>query len=122
MKYENIFGRQHIGLENSICCHILASHCFLPRMKHAYLLYLEEKMATHSGILPWEIPWTEEPSGLQCMGSQRVGRDLVTKQQQPVVSEHWYNRLVLLGPMAVRKAKHACPEIRMLCKKRRQIG
>ena len=46
-------------------------------------------MATHSGMLPWEIPWTEEPSGLQYMGSQRVGRDLVTKQQQPVISEHW---------------------------------
>ena len=34
---------------------------------------LEEKMATHSGILPWEMPWTEEPDGLQSMGSQRVG-------------------------------------------------
>ena len=29
-------------------------------------------MATHSSILAWEIPWTEEPSGLQSMGSQRV--------------------------------------------------
>ena len=29
-------------------------------------------MATHSSILAWEIPWTEEPGGLQCMGSQRV--------------------------------------------------
>ena len=34
---------------------------------------LEEEMATHSSILAWEIPWTEEPSGLQSMGSQRVG-------------------------------------------------
>ena len=33
---------------------------------------LEEEMATHSGILAWEIPWTEEPGGLQSMGSQRV--------------------------------------------------
>ena len=39
-------------------------------------------MATCSSILAWEIPWTEEPSGLQSMGSQRVGHDLVTKQQQ----------------------------------------
>ena len=39
-------------------------------------------MATHSGILAWEIPWTEEPGGLQSMGSQRVGDDLMTKQQQ----------------------------------------
>ena len=31
---------------------------------------LEKKMATHSNILAWEIPWTEEPGGLQAMGSQ----------------------------------------------------
>ena len=33
---------------------------------------LAEEMATHSGILAWNIPWTEEPSGLQSTGSQRV--------------------------------------------------
>ena len=36
---------------------------------------LEKEMATHSSILAWRIPWTEEPSGLQSMGSQRVGHD-----------------------------------------------
>ena len=36
---------------------------------------LEEEMATHSSILAWEIPWIEEPGGLQSMGSQRVGHD-----------------------------------------------
>ena len=36
---------------------------------------LEEEMATHSSILAWEIPWTEEPGGLQSMGMQRVGHD-----------------------------------------------
>ena len=36
---------------------------------------LEKEMATHSRILAWEIPWTEEPGGLQSMGSQRVGHD-----------------------------------------------
>ena len=36
---------------------------------------LEKGMATHSSILAWRIPWTEEPGGLQSMGSQRVGRD-----------------------------------------------
>ena len=36
---------------------------------------LEEKMATHSSILVWRIPWTEEPGGLPSMGSQRVRRD-----------------------------------------------
>ena len=36
---------------------------------------LEEGMATHSSILAWRIPWTEEPGGLQSMGLQRVGHD-----------------------------------------------
>ena len=36
---------------------------------------LEEEMATHSSILAWKIPWTEEPGGLQSMGSQRVGHN-----------------------------------------------
>ena len=36
---------------------------------------LEKEMATHSSILAWKIPWTEEPGGLQSMGSQRVGHD-----------------------------------------------
>jgi len=36
---------------------------------------LEGEMATHSSILAWKIPWTEEPGRLQSMGSQRVGHD-----------------------------------------------
>ena len=36
---------------------------------------LEKEMATHSSILAWRIPWTEEPRGLQSMGFQRVGHD-----------------------------------------------
>ena len=36
---------------------------------------LEEEMATHSSILAWKIPWTEEPGRLQSMGSQRAGHD-----------------------------------------------
>ena len=43
---------------------------------------LEKEMATHCSILAWEIQWTEESGGLQCMGSQRVGYDLATEQQQ----------------------------------------
>ena len=39
---------------------------------------LEKEMATHSSILAWEIPWTEEPGGLRSTGSQRVGHDLAT--------------------------------------------
>ena len=36
---------------------------------------LEKGMATHSIILTWRVPWTEEPGGLQSVGSQRVGHD-----------------------------------------------
>ena len=38
-------------------------------------------MATHTSILAWEIPWTEEPGGQQSMGSQGVGHNVETKQQ-----------------------------------------
>ena len=44
---------------------------------------LKKEMATHSGILAWGIPRTEEPGGLQSMGSQRVGHNLVTKPPPP---------------------------------------
>ena len=40
---------------------------------------LEKGMATHSSILAWRIPWTEEPGGLQPMGLERAGYDWVTK-------------------------------------------
>ena len=36
---------------------------------------LEKEMATHSRVLAWKIPWTEEPGGLQSMGLQRVGHN-----------------------------------------------
>ena len=36
---------------------------------------LEKEIATHSSILTWRIPWTEEPGGLQSTGLQRVGHD-----------------------------------------------
>ena len=36
---------------------------------------VEKEMATHSSVLAWEIPWTEEPGGLPSMGSHRVGHD-----------------------------------------------
>ena len=44
-------------------------------------------MVTHFNILAWEIPWTEEPEGLQFMGSQRVGHGRAT--------EHTHRDLVL---------------------------
>ena len=42
---------------------------------------LEMEMATHTSILAWEIPRTDEPGRLPCLGSQRVGHDLATKKQ-----------------------------------------
>ena len=51
---------------------------------------LEKDMATHSSILAWKIPWTEEPGGLQSMGLQRVGHDSATsllKRKLPKVTK-----------------------------------
>ena len=51
----------------------------LPTMRETRVQYLgwedalEKEMATHSRILAWKIPWTEEPGGLHSMGPQRVG-------------------------------------------------
>ena len=43
---------------------------------------LEKEMVTHSSILAWEIPWAKEPGGYSPWGSQRIGHDSATKQQQ----------------------------------------
>ena len=51
--------------------HTLELNCTLQR--------LEREMATHSSILAWRIPWTEDPGGLLFMGSQRVRHDWVIK-------------------------------------------
>ena len=48
-------------------------------------LPLEKEIATHSNILAWEIPWEEQRGGLQSMGSQKIGHNLATKQQQQQV-------------------------------------
>ena len=42
---------------------------------YSFQSYLEKEMATHSSILAWKIPWTEEPGRLRSMGSQRVGHN-----------------------------------------------
>ena len=53
----------------------------LPVMQETWIQYLaqedplEKGMTTHSSILSWRIPWTEEPGGLQSMGLQRVRHD-----------------------------------------------
>ena len=43
---------------------------------------LEKEMATHSSTFAWEILWTKEPGGLWFMGSQKVGHNLMTKQEK----------------------------------------
>ena len=52
---------------------------------------LEKEMATHSSMLGWEIPLSEEPRGLQSRGSQRVRHDRATKQQQPCSQNKMYS-------------------------------
>ena len=58
---------------------------------------LEKEMATHPSILAWEIPWTEEPGGLQFMGSQRVRHDLMSKQQQQTQATLLKDSVYLVG-------------------------
>ena len=48
---------------------------------------LEQEMPTHSSILPWEIPWVEDPDGLQSMEVTRVRHDLVTKSPTTTICE-----------------------------------
>ena len=67
-----------ISGKGSTCqCRRRRRHGFNP-LNWEYLL--EKETATHSSILVWKIPWTEEPEGLQSIGSQRVRHDLVTEQ------------------------------------------
>ena len=60
---------------------------YLPAMQETWVQPLgqedplEKEIVSHSSILAWEIPWTEEPGRLESIGSQRAEHDLVTKQQ-----------------------------------------
>ena len=57
---------------------------------------LEEEMATHSSTLAWRIPWTEEPGGLQSMGSQRVVHDFTAKPPTGTVMSGFSDKVTLL--------------------------
>ena len=46
-------------------------------------------METHSSILVWRLPWTEEPGGLQSIGSQRVGHNCMTDSMDMNLSRLW---------------------------------
>ena len=66
---------------------------------------LKKKMATHSSILAWKIPWTEEPDGLQSTGSQRVGHDWETSLHF-TKSNDWYRVGKALGWWRQRLRHH----------------
>ena len=78
----------------------------LPEMKKAWVPSLgwenplEQDMVTHSSTLAWRISWTEEPGGLQPMGSQRVGHDWVTKGTVVI----WQKKMVAWTKTWSRKA------------------
>ena len=59
---------------------------------------LEEEMATHSSILSWRIPWTEEPDGLQSIGSQRVRHDWAPEHKQIL-----QNKVFLCGNVTLQE-------------------
>ena len=63
-------------------------------------------MATHSSIRAWRIPWTEEPGGLESMGSQRVRHDWVTNTTLPLLLKEG---LLQAPSRALLRAPGACP-------------
>ena len=73
-------------------------------------------MATHFSILAWEIPWTEEPGGLQSMGSQRVGHDLATKLPPPIAQKQRMKRKNHYVIISIYVENHQTNSIRFLDK------
>ena len=72
---------------------------------------LEKERATHSHIFAWRIPWTEETGGLQFMGSQGVGCDQATEQQQRVISQSSPQVWLNTGPKLTVKDQKLCPQL-----------
>ena len=66
---------------------------------------LEESMASHSSILAWRIPWTEEPGRLQSMGLQRVGHDW---SDWAAVALFWLNSLKSAAKIKLWKGQKRC--------------
>ena len=71
---------------------------------------LEKGMATHSSTLAWEIPWIEEPGGLQSMGPQRVGHNKVTEHIQILKEGQFIFYLVNLKGKSNRLMKNHLKE------------
>ena len=77
--FQGIFLTQGLNLGLLHCRQILYHLSHQGRIYTGICDILEKEMATHSSILAWRIPWTEEPGGLQSTGSRRVRHDWVTK-------------------------------------------
>ena len=58
-------------------------------------MLLEKEMATHSSILVWRIPQTEEPGGIQSKGVARAGHDFMTKQQHISKRDNYFTSAIL---------------------------
>ena len=73
---------------------------------------LEKEMASHFGILAWEIPWTEEPGGLHSMGSQKVRHDWATNTHTDMHTYmciwYLYHILQVFVPKWLRGRESAC--------------
>ena len=77
---------------------------------------LEKGIATHSSDFAWEIPWTEEPGGLQSVGSQRVGHNLGTKLEKEMATHSstfawkipWTEESGKLQTMGTRLSDFSC--------------
>ena len=63
-------------------------------------------MATHSSILAWTIPWTEEPGGLQSMGLQRVGHDQACTHTPECINIYTGRLIVYIWFAALRGFRH----------------
>ena len=66
---------------------------------------LEKGMATYSSVLAWRIPWTEEPGGLQSMGSQRVGHDWATNTHTQLINTHTHTSVWVFQISSLIKQK-----------------
>ena len=77
---QTIFGGSKI-IADGDCSHEIKRHLLFGRKVMTNLdsifksRHMEKEMATHSGILAWKMPWTEEPGGLPSVGSHRVRHD-----------------------------------------------
>ena len=75
---------------------------------------LEKGKASHSSILAWKIPWTEELGRLQSMGSQRVGHDWMTEHAcMPLISRAWalFTACLYSSQAATAKSLQSCPTL-----------